>query len=212
MSEYLDNNFQQKDQGAGFNNYNNGFDENNYNNGYGAPNYNNGYDPNMNINSEKKGLAIASLVLSLVSLLCCICGLGLICAPLSIIFGIIALVSKRGGKGMAIAGIIISALVIIGMVGAYATYGTIFKVAFQYGMNEEEYKAEYERTGKAPADFDEYRDPKYNKQWKLVDCDNFDEFFGWLIENTDSSSSSVSYSSDEETPVSLTFKTEPMLV
>lgn len=67
---------------------------------------------------QKKGLAIASLVVSLVGLLC----FGVILGPLAIIFGAIALSKANsephmyGGKGMAVAGLIIGIVDIIGWV------------------------------------------------------------------------------------------------
>ena len=65
--------------------------------------------------TEKKGLAIASLVLGIVGLFF----FGLILGPLAIVFGIISLnkVKKQpkvyAGKGMAIAGIVIGAIALV---------------------------------------------------------------------------------------------------
>ncbi len=80
---------------------------------------NTGYNPSSSYyvpdtpNEEKKtsGLSIASLVCGIVSLVCCF-----LTGPLSIaaiVLGIIALVKKSAGKGMAIGGIITSAVAII---------------------------------------------------------------------------------------------------
>lgn len=61
---------------------------------------------------EKKGLSIASLVLGIISLvLLCFWYISLPCAILALIFGIIG--RKKGGKGMATAGIILSAIALV---------------------------------------------------------------------------------------------------
>lgn len=64
---------------------------------------------------ESKGLAIASMVLGIVSLVvgCCASYLGIPTAIAGLITGIISLVQKKGGKGMAIAGVIMSAIAIV---------------------------------------------------------------------------------------------------
>lgn len=63
---------------------------------------------------ENQGFAIASMVLGIISLVCCCLGwISAIMAILSIIFGVITLVKKKPGKGMAIAGIICSSFAIV---------------------------------------------------------------------------------------------------
>ncbi|HRX63790.1 MAG TPA: DUF4190 domain-containing protein [Candidatus Absconditabacterales bacterium] len=77
---------------------------------------------------QKSGLSVASLVISIVALVLCITIIGAVLGvPLAIvalIFGIIALVKKQN-KGMAIAGTIISGLVILVTI-LLAIFGTIF--------------------------------------------------------------------------------------
>ena len=68
----------------------------------------NGSEINENPNSGKTGFAVASLVLGIISVLCCCFGLGYITAPLSLIFGIIALVKRHGGTVMSIIGVVLS--------------------------------------------------------------------------------------------------------
>ena len=76
---------------------------------------------------EKKGLSIASMVLGIVSLaLWCFWYLAIPCAILAIIFGIIG--RKKGGKGMATAGLVLGIislviLIIIMAVGVTAISG-----------------------------------------------------------------------------------------
>ena len=60
--------------------------------------------------AQKIGFSVASLVLGLVSLICCCCGLQFIAAPLALIFGIIALVKHHQGTGMAITGVVTAGL------------------------------------------------------------------------------------------------------
>lgn len=54
---------------------------------------------------HKTGLAIASLVLGIIGLVTGFLGIGILLGIIAAIFGIVSLVTHRGGKGMAIAGI-----------------------------------------------------------------------------------------------------------
>lgn len=108
--------------------------DNNWNQSYQQnqqPNYGQPIPPYGYREPERKGFAIASLVLGILSLvLCCIYGgfLGI----LGLIFGIISLAKKESKMGMAIAGIITSAFgLIYGILMVMATVMTI-----QYGMTE----------------------------------------------------------------------------
>ena len=64
---------------------------------------------------QGKGLAIASMVLGIVSIVLCCCFyyLAFPCGILALIFGIIVIKNKRLGKGMAIAGIITSSVALV---------------------------------------------------------------------------------------------------
>ena len=77
-------------------------------------------DPSVGYTAEpekkKVGFAITSLVLGILSVLCCCFGLGWITAIPGIIFGIIAVAKKQGAKGCSIAGIICSAVAILGAI------------------------------------------------------------------------------------------------
>lgn len=90
--------------------------ENNWNEPYGY------HEP------ERKGFAIASMVLGILSLvLCCVYG-GFLGIP-GLIFGIVSLTKKESGMGMAVAGIITSS---IGMVyGILMVMATVLSI--QYG-------------------------------------------------------------------------------
>lgn len=79
-------------------------------------------------NKNTNGLTIASLVLGIISLvLWCMWFLSIPCAILALIFGILGL--KKPGKGMAIAGVITSAI-------ALAIWILLFVGAFMYGFIE----------------------------------------------------------------------------
>lgn len=61
---------------------------------------------------EQKGMSIASLILGIVSLvLFCLWYLSLPCAIIAIILGVMG--RKKGGKGMATAGIVLGAIAIV---------------------------------------------------------------------------------------------------
>lgn len=120
---YQQNNYNQRPYQQ--NTYEQGYGQNNYNQqGYGQPNQQPPYNPNQPIYNmpannyvqpkRTNGFAIAGFVLALVSLVvCCVYYLAL---P-GVIFSAIGLkmASKnRGGKGLAIAGLIISILVLVG--------------------------------------------------------------------------------------------------
>ena len=64
---------------------------------------------------QGKGLAIASMVLGIVSIVLCCCFyyLAFPCGILGLIFGIIVIKNKRPGRGMAIAGIITSSVALV---------------------------------------------------------------------------------------------------
>lgn len=66
---------------------------------------------NQSAPAEKKGLSIASMVLGIVGLVCCCFWyIAIPCSILAIIFGILG--KKKGGKGMAIAGLVLGIIAI----------------------------------------------------------------------------------------------------
>ena len=74
--------------------------------------------PQNNMPQESKGVSIASMVLGIFSLTfgCCITYVGIATAIAGLITGIISLKDKKPGKGMAIAGIIMSAIALVFLV------------------------------------------------------------------------------------------------
>lgn len=93
------------------------------NNSYGTGNvntnqgtYSNGQQGGYQMQENKKasGLAIASMVCGIVSIvLCCIWYISIILAIVAVVLGVINNVKGLGGKGMAIAGIVTGAIGII---------------------------------------------------------------------------------------------------
>ena len=68
--------------------------------------YNSGSEP-----KKSSGLAVASLVLGIVALVFCfISFISIPSAIVALVLGIISIVTKKGGKGMAITGVILSAI------------------------------------------------------------------------------------------------------
>lgn len=105
-------------------------------NGFTQATNNGSYVEPMSANQGSQAFAIASMVLGIISLVCCCLGnISLIMAIVSIVLGIITLVKKMPGKGMAIAGLICSGfsvviyivLVIIGIALGSAVSATDLK-------------------------------------------------------------------------------------
>lgn len=74
----------------------------------------------------RRGLAVAALVLGIVAILTLpLCGLGTLVAIAGIIVGVIAL-SRQGGRGMAVTGIVLSAIsLIVAIVGAALLFSRV---------------------------------------------------------------------------------------
>lgn len=95
-----------------------------YGQNYANQNMNMGGGPSYPQNNmqpqESKGVSIASMVLGIFSLTfgCCITYVGIATAIAGIITGIISLKDKKPGKGMAIAGIIMSSIALVFLVAA----------------------------------------------------------------------------------------------
>lgn len=77
--------------------------------------------------SQGKGLAIASLVLGILGIVCCCIGVGAIFGLVGLILGIVAInKADSSSKGIAIAGLIVSIIALL--LGAYMliSYGIVF--------------------------------------------------------------------------------------
>ena len=157
------------------------YDQNNYN----------GSEINENPNSGKTGFAVASLVLGIISVLCCCLGLGYITAPLSLIFGIIALVKRHGGTVMSIIGVVLSSICVFFLIICTVYYNMYFKGFFNDYMNfiqnAPQIIEEYKETGDLPDYIEKYNDPKYDEFWKEAGYDDFYDFFDEFVEEFEKS-------------------------
>ncbi len=166
-----------------------------------------------NPNEYKKGFAITSFVLGILCVVCCFCGIGVIFAPFSIIFGIISLATHRGGKVFSIIGITISTLVLAFMTYSYIAYGEISEDMVKFMQNGDKYVQMYEETHEVPEEFLKYKDPKYDKEWEEIGAENFDVVYAYLIQWYKANISGAvvqSSDSDGEKPVDISFKAEPV--
>lgn len=160
--------------------------------------------PEENPNEYKKGLAIASFVLSLVNLFCCFCYGTPILATLAIIFAIVSLATHRGGQVFSIIGLVLSGIAMVTFIGMCAAYGPIMKDAFKLGSNPQYYIEEYDRTGEVPEEFQKYCDPKYDQYFAASGYNDFETFYASLIDSMrDGMNSAEQYSdTDDEDDVS----------
>lgn len=118
---------------------------------------------NNEVQKDRKGLAIAAMVLGIVSLvLFCIWYISIPCAILAIIFGILSLKSTK--RGMAIAGISTGATGFVLMVVLYlflffvigvGTFSTIEDALEYYEDNKYDYEYRY----------DSYDSYNYDEEW-----------------------------------------------
>lgn len=131
---------------------------------------------------KKTGLAIASLILGIVSLigLCC-CGLNIITAPLAIIFGIISLAKKYDGTGLSITGIVLAALSLIMMFGVIFAFRdvlpyseTIMEDYMQVIVEQDEVFPAYEADGTLPDYLLKYTESPYSDFLEKYDVDIYD--------------------------------------
>lgn len=169
--------------------------------------YNDLNDPNPK--SGRTGLAVAALVMGIISLVLCCCGLGFICAPLGIIFGIVSLATGRGGTGMAITGIVLSAITAVILIVFCASCGTYIKDYVKFVGDAENVIEEYQETGELPDYLEKYTDEEYDEIWESAGYDDFYGFFDDIIEKSGLSKSSgtsqKNNSSKDEKVVDLSF-------
>lgn len=84
-----------------------------------------------------QALAIAGMVLGIISLVCCCTGyIALVIGIVGFVLSLISLIQKKPGKGMAIAGIICSAIAIVMLVVLMAIGSSISPEELQDMMNE----------------------------------------------------------------------------
>ena len=175
------------------NNYNGYPNNNDYQNGYPQnfqPAYNNGYQnqwAGQRQKTSEPGLAIASMVIALVNLIIFRTLFSVIAVPLSLIFAIVSLAKKKGGTGFAVTGIIASIISALIFGTVVFMIVKLYPDMMYFAENQQQIVEDYREEGKIPERFEKYTDPKYDRIWNSMGCDDFNEFFGELIKryNTD---------------------------
>ncbi len=159
-----------------------------------------------NPNAYKTGFAVMSLVISLINFLLFGCLFSFVSAPISIILSVISLATHRGGKTMAVAGIIISVISVSLLTYINIAYKGVMDDWNLFLINAPEYVEDYNQTGEVPDEFSEYFAPEYDKYWSIMGMKDFSEFYMYLIKYMDSGDSyndSNSSSRDRESLVDL---------
>lgn len=126
--------------------------------------------------SQKKGLSVAALVFGLLSVFLLCCGVGIVLAPIAILLGIIALATKKAGKGMAITGIICGIIPII-IVAAFAMAikpiwpyrEDILKDYSRITVEQDTIFADYEATGQIPDFLKKYEEEPFKSFFEKYD-------------------------------------------
>ncbi len=104
---------------------------------------NNTQSANQTPKNESKGLAVASMVLGIISLLMwCVMYISIPCAILAIIFGAVA--RKKAGRGMAIAGLVLGIISFVIMVITIVLGVSIFSSIFSSPDKWENFLDKYE--------------------------------------------------------------------
>ncbi len=172
----------------GYGNYpNNG----GYPNGYG--NYPNKWDvgPNENIGW---GFAIAAIVTALVNMVIFKNIFTIISAPLCLIFAIICFKKHGRGKGLAIAGIVISVISTLIFAFYVVLIARIVPDVKYFVENDKEIVSEFKENGTIPDRYEKYLEPKFGKYWKIMGYDSFNEFFSDFVKGYKSEVDGRSYS------------------
>lgn len=146
------------------------------------------------LKNDRKGFAITSLVLGIISVVgCCCLGLNFIAAVISLIFGIITLKNHYSGKVKAIIGVVLSSIIILGEGIIFAVYGgTIIQVSkdyFRFSSEAETVIENYEDTGKLPDYIEKYDDPKYDGFWNASGYDDIYAFMDEIAKSYDQAAS-----------------------
>ena len=109
--------------------------------------------------NASKGLSAASLILGILSMLCCCIGFPF--AIIGIILAIVSLVKHKGGKGLAVAGLITSGItMIISVITAISLVPVMPYIDgwMDFGQNAQSYMEEYEEYGTYPPVIDDMID------------------------------------------------------
>lgn len=137
-------------------------------------------DPDQNVPVKKpaSGFSIAALVLALIAFVNCFFFINIPLGILAIIFAVISLAKKLGGKGLSIAAIVLSllsfavSLLIMALLMPLlkALPGLYDDLNRLYGDDYDAVIEEYDRTGQLPEYMDEYYEGELG--------DFFDQYYG----------------------------------
>ena len=181
--------------------------------------YNNNFQEyNMMQKPPKKSIALAltGFIISLTTMLMCCCTLFpavsvflFIVSLFAMIMCIVSLCTKKGGKGFAIAGILISAMMCVVYLLSFTVFKGVNDDMVAFSRNPQKYIDDYHETGEIPEEFSEYTDPKYDAFWKASGYDGFEEFYKQFIEQYDTQGfSSYSYGNSNDDDESSESSTE----
>lgn len=131
---------------------------------------------------KNSGLAIAAFIISILNFIVFRNFLSFITVPLCIILAIISLVGKRSGKGLAIASIVISVISACIFISVTAVVVKLYPDMKYFVENEQQIVEQYEEDGTIPERYKKYDTPRFQKYWKAMGCDDFEEFFGLFIQ------------------------------
>lgn len=120
-------------------------------------------------NSGKKGLAVASLVLGILAFITCCAFINMPLAIISIVLAVISLIKKHGGKGLSIAGLVLSGISLL--VSLYMLVTVPFGLVFDFiehsselVNNGDQIVREYKEDNTIPEWLQQY-DPEFVKQF-----------------------------------------------
>lgn len=172
----------------------------NYN--YNQPNGEPHSDPNNQFYTISEGnkpiwAAIVSFVLALINLLsCCCCGYVAIIA--SLILGIISLANKWRGKGMAVAGVVISSVCLVLTLSSQIFLGGLSTCLTDVMATAPQYYEEYSKTGEIPEEMEKYNNDEYEWYWKMTGNDSFADFYDQWMTIYGGIAAASEYSSESE--------------
>ncbi|MCQ2408348.1 MAG: hypothetical protein MJ065_07460 [Oscillospiraceae bacterium] len=118
--------------------------------------------------NKKSGLSVAALVFGLLSIILSCCGVGVFLAPIAILLAIIALATKKNGKGFAITGLIcglIPTILVVTFVIAVSSIlpyrNDLLNDYSRITQEQDTIFAEYESTGQLPDFLQKYEEEPF---------------------------------------------------
>jgi len=133
---------------------------------------------------KKKGIApaLASLIVSLVNFFVMGSVLTFISLPVVIVLSVIVFKKGYDGKPMAIVAIVISLISAL-IFAMYIAIAVKLAPDIRYFVNNDrEIVENYDKYGEIPEQYHKYADSKYDKLWKRMGYNDFDEFFEFIVD------------------------------